>query len=161
MKGICYNKRNNLSSKTINLLLVINSKGEQHYCGISSLSRLYRHTKNTNADCFTCQRCIRSFRTQEKLEIQFQWCMRGKAQIESMPKNRDYKHTSFGHELSPLRVIYADAECFIEPETNAHLPAAIGYYEVWHSHHRNKQNQNKVKTFVILFCRKSISLAMS
>ena len=138
LKGICYNQRNNLSSKTINLLLVINSKGERHYCGISSLSRLYHHTEKSKAYSYICQRCVRPFKTQEQFEIHFEWCRKGKAQIETMPKKKEFRHTSFGHELSPLRVIYADAECYIEPETKAHLPAAIGYYEVWHSHHSHQ-----------------------
>ena len=147
LKGICYNKRSNLATKTINILLVINSKGERHYCGISSLGRLYHHTKNTNCT-YLCERCIRSFKTREALETHFKWCVKGKAQIESMPKIKEYSHKSFGHELSPLRVIYADAECYIEPETKAHLPAAIGFYEVMHLHHRNNQNKIKINTFV-------------
>ena len=94
-----------------------------------------------------CERCIRSFQSKELLDTHFEWCCKGKAQIESMPKKRNFSYTAFGHELSPLRTVYADAECFIEPETKSHLPAAIGMYEVWHTHHKNIQNKMKVSTW--------------
>ena len=134
LKGCRYNSRKSLASKTVNLLLVVNSEGESHYCGIASLSRLYRHLKNTHNRHHMCERCIRSFKNKEDLKIHFEWCVRGKAQIEEMPKEKEYNYKSFGHELSPIRVIYADAECFIDPETRAHHPAAVACYEVWHPH---------------------------
>ena len=148
LKGLRYNSRKNLAPRTVNLLLVVNEKGERHYCGIPSLSRLYRHAKKTHNLQHICERCIRSFKTEQDLLIHFQWCQKGKAQIESMPEKKEFCHSAFGHELSPLRVLYADAECIIEEETKAHLPAAIGLYEVWHPHHAKKQNQNKVITYV-------------
>ena len=43
LKGIRYNSRRNTASKTVNLLLVVNKDGDQHYCGIPQLSRLYHH----------------------------------------------------------------------------------------------------------------------
>ena len=147
LKGLRYNSRKNLAPRTVNLLLVINEKGERHYCGIPSLSRLYRHTKKTHNHNHMCERCIRSFKTEQELITHFQWCLKGKAQIESMPERKEYCHKSFGHELSPLHVLYADAECYIEKESKAHLPAAIGFYEVWHPHHANKQKQNKIITY--------------
>ena len=147
LQGLRYNSRKNLAPRTVNLLLVTNAEGDRHYCGIISLSRLYRHTKNTCARHHMCERCIRSFQTKEALQTHFEWCVRGKAQIETMPKNKEFSYTTFGHELSPLRVLYADAECYIEPETQAHLPAAVGCYEVWHSHHHNYQKQMKVTTW--------------
>ena len=34
------------------------------------------------------------------------------------------------HELSQLRVAYADAKCYID--TEKHLPAALELYDIWH-----------------------------
>ena len=147
LKGLRYNSRQNLAPTTINLLLVTNEQGDRHYCGIPSLSRLYRHAKNTTHNHHMCERCIRSFRTSEDLSTHYEWCRRGKAQIESMPENKEFNYKASGHELSPLRVLYADAECFIEEETKTHLPAAIGFYEVWHSNH-HQQNRSKVTSYV-------------
>ena len=72
------------------------------------------------------------FNNKESFETHFQHCIRGKAKVEEMPKHRDYKYVVSGNELSPLRVVYADAECYIEPETKTHMPGAIGVYDVWH-----------------------------
>ena len=36
LQGCVYNDRNVLAEKTVNLLLVVGSEGERHYCGISS-----------------------------------------------------------------------------------------------------------------------------
>jgi len=131
LQGCAYNERKALFDKTINLLLIINSEGEQHYCGIPSLSRLYFHTKTAHNMQHMCERCIRSFKTKENLEEHFQWCVRGRLQIEQTPKETKYSYKSFHHELSPLKVIYADIESYIW--LDKHYPAAIASYEVWHS----------------------------
>ena len=47
-----------------------------------------------------------------------------------------------GHELSPLRVAYSDAECYIAPDTERHLPAAFGLYDVWHEVYADR-NESK------------------
>ena len=132
LKGIRYNSRKNTSPRTVNLLLVTNKDGQHHYCGIPKLSRLYRHTKRSNNSPFTCERCTQSFKTQDAFSVHYEWCSRGKAQIEEMPKSKEFGYTNLGHELSPLRVVYADAECYIDPETQRHMPAAFGMYEAWH-----------------------------
>ena len=44
LQGCAYNDHKVLADKTVNLLLVIGSEGERHYCGIANLSRLYHHT---------------------------------------------------------------------------------------------------------------------
>ena len=148
LQGCRYNNRLNLASRTVNLLLICNDQGERHYCGITSLSRLYYHSKKSHNLQHMCERCIRSFESAEKLETHFQWCVKGKAQIENMPKERDFSYTSFGHELSPLRVVYADAECFIEPDTQSHQAAAIACHEVWHPHLTQQRNNSQMQTWV-------------
>ena len=137
LKGIRYNCRRNTSPRTVNLLLVINENGQKHYCGIPKLSRLYYHSKKAHTN-FTCERCTQSFNAEHTYKTHYEWCSRGKAQIEVMPRVRDYMYSELGHELSPLRVVYADAECFIEPETKTHQPAAFGVYDMWHAEYADR-----------------------
>ena len=132
LKGIRYNNPASTSPKTVNLLLVHGENGQWHYCGIPKLSRLYHHTKRTNSSPYTCERCTQAFKTVDTFHTHYEWCRRGKPQIEAMPKERDYKYTNLGHELSPLRVVYADTECYIDPNTEVHVPYALGMYDVFH-----------------------------
>jgi len=144
LQGCVYNDIKNLSKITINLLLVIGSEGEKHYCGIPSLSRLYFHKKSTHNQQHMCDRCIRSFTTREHLEQHYQWCSRGHLQIEAMPKQSKLTYNAFHKELRPLRVIYADIESYIEQDT--HYPAAIASYEVMHPHIHD-QNSTKINAW--------------
>ena len=138
LKGIRYCSRKNTSSRTVNLLLVVNSDGQQHYCGITNLRRLYTETKNKQIlglpkeIKYICERCIQTFKSEQKYHTHYEWCRRGKARVESMPAKRDFKYEDCAFELSPLRVVYADAECFIEPESKIHQPAAFGMFVKWH-----------------------------
>ena len=146
LKGCIYNDHKVLSDKTINLLLVVNSQGERHYCGIPSLSRLYHHTKNTNNMQHMCERCIRSFYCKENLDEHYQWCARGRLQIEKASKEDKFSFNAFHKELSPLKVIYADIESYIEEDI--HYPAAIASYEVWHPQLKTqRQNTTNIKSW--------------
>ena len=145
LQGCVYNNPKVLSDKTINLLLVVGSEGERHYCSIPSLSRLYHHTKSMHNMDHMCERCIRSFRTKEKLEEHFQWCSRGRLQIEQPPKETKFTYNTFQKELSPLKVIYADIESYIHEDI--HYPAAIASYEVWHSHFATRQKTTNIKSW--------------
>ena len=146
LQGCAYNDRKVLAETTINLLLVIGSQGERHYCGIPSLSRLYYHTKTTHNMQHMCERCIRSFYSKENLEEHFQWCARGRLQIEQPPKHTKFLYNAFHKELSPLKVIYSDIESYIEGDI--HYPAAISSYEVWHSHiATHRQNTTKINAW--------------
>ncbi len=142
LQGCVYNDPKVLADKTINLLLVVGSQGERHYCGIPSLSRLYYHTKTTHNMRHMCERCIRSFHSKESLEEHFQWCARGRLQIEQTPKETKFTYNAFHKELSPLKVIYADIESYIKEDT--HFPASIASYEVWHAQ-TNAQRQKKAQ----------------
>jgi len=137
LQGCIYNNRKVLSAKTINLLLVVGSEGERHYCGIPSLSRLYHHTKTMHNMNFMCERCIRSFYKQELLDEHYQWCVRGRLQIERLPKQAQLKYCAFHKELCPVKVVYADIESYIDD--NIHYPAAIASYEVWHTEIASKK----------------------
>ena len=139
LKGIRYNNPVSTAPRTVNLLLIHGENGRWHYCGITKLSRLYRHLKKSHNMPYTCERCIQSFKSNDTFRTHYEWCRRGKAQIEAMPKERDYQYTNLGHELSPLRVIYADIECYIDPQLEAHVPYALGMYDVFHPEY-NCQN---------------------
>ncbi|MEL7181827.1 MAG: hypothetical protein AAFN63_18720, partial [Pseudomonadota bacterium] len=146
LQGCVYNDRKVLADKTINLLLVVGSEGERHYCGIPSLSRLYHHKKPNNCMQHMCERCIRSFATKEKLEEHFQWCARGRLQIEQTPKFTTLTYNALHKELSPVKVIYSDIESYIHD--NTHLPAAIASYEVWHPHiATHRQGNTKINSW--------------
>ena len=138
LRGIRYTNRKNTSPRTVNLLLVVNKHGQQHYCGIPQISRLYHHTIQNHTYKHICERCIQTFHSEDAYNTHYEWCIRGRAQIEEMPTQTEYKYTQLGCELSPLRVVYADAECYVEPDENRHMPAAIGMYEVWHENHVSK-----------------------
>lgn len=140
LQGCVYNDHKVVSSKTINLLLVVNRDGEKHYCGIPSLSRLYFHTKKTHNQQHMCERCIRSFTTKQELDEHFQWCARGRLQIELPPKETQFSYSAFAKELRPLKVIYADIESYIKDDI--HYPAAIASYEVWHPDIATQRQQN-------------------
>ena len=140
LQGIRHNSRKNTSPRTVNLLLVVGENGQKHYCGIPALSRLYHHTKKSHDMNFICERCTQSFSKEHTYKTHYEWCSRGKAQIEMMPSERDYKYSSLGHELSPLRVVYADAECYIEQETQTHMPAAFAMYDVWHDEYADRNS---------------------
>ena len=144
LQGCVYNDSKNLSSKTINLLLIVNSQGERHYCGIPSLSRLYFHTKTGNSYQHMCERCIRSFYTKQHLEEHFQWCSRGRLQLEQLPKTTKFTYNSFSKELSPPKTIYSDIESFIKD--NIHYPASIASYTVWHP---DLQQQHQANTTIM------------
>ena len=47
LKGMRYNSRKNTTPRTVNLLLVVNEEGDQHYCGIPKLNKLYHHTRKS------------------------------------------------------------------------------------------------------------------
>lgn len=44
-----------------------------------------------------------------------------------------YKYTRLDHELSPLRFVYVDTECYIAPDINTHVPDAFGNKDVSYS----------------------------
>ena len=144
--GCIYNDNKVLAPKTINLLLVVGNDGNKHYCGIPSLSRLYHHTKSTNNQQHMCERCIRSFSTKEHLEQHFQWCARGRLQIEQTPKYTKFAYNAFHKELRPVKAIYADIESYIKD--GIHYPAAIASYETWHPHlATQRQDSTKINTW--------------
>ena len=142
LKGVRYNKRSSTYDRVVNLLLIYSEQSQiWHYCGISNLSRLYYHTLSKKNVHRVCDRCTRSFWAKEKFETHYEWCARGKLQVEKMPKDTLFRYQENGDELSPIRVMYADIECYIDDGT--HKPAAIACYEVWHKH-LNRQNKMHV-----------------
>ena len=53
--------------------------------------------------------------------------------MEVMPDDDKFQYLETGNELSPVCVLYCDIECYIEEDTQRHMPAAIACLEKWHS----------------------------
>ena len=163
LKGVRYNERASVYDRVVNILLVYNdSNPEWHYCGIPKISRLYQHLEKYNASKFYCDRCPRYFTSQKKLEVHYQSCLRGKLQMEKMPDDILFKFHEKGEELSPTCVIYADIECYIEPKTNIHKPAAISCREVWFTGKEGKtqlwEGEGCIIQFLKYLEKKTVSL---
>ena len=148
---IRYNNRRVVAPKTVNVLLV-HHDGSRHYCGITSLKRLYYNDKNHNSAEF-CERCCRSFscclRDQSKnaLEEHYQFCREGLLQNEVLPSDKTFAYTNYAAEESPVVVCYSDIESYIDPDTKKHYPAMIGLYEVYHEHFTQKREQAKMRSW--------------
>ena len=145
LNGCIYNDLKNTAPTTYNILLVVNSQGERHYCGIPKLIRLYSHTTPSNNMQHMCERCCRRFSSHTLLDEHFQWCARGRLQIEKAPKETNFSYKNFHHELSHFKVIYADIESYIYDDI--HKPAAIASYEVWHKHLTDRQRATKIESW--------------
>ena len=145
LKGCIYNS-NMVAERTVNLLLVVNSEGKRHYCGIPKLTRLYYQELKTSHSKLMCERCCQEFWSKEMLDEHYQYCSRGKLQKELMPKSKLYSFYSDEKELSPLKVVYADMECFIKDDV--HMPAAVACYEVLHTHLKERQKDININSWV-------------
>ena len=138
-KGVCYNERKSNYDRVVNLLLVHNENDDHwHYCGIPKLERLVSHTRTSNKKFFCCPRCMTQFASQHKFKVHYDWCQTGKLQMVSMPEEQTFQYMENGYELSPVCVIYSDIECYIDPNTKVHKPAAICAMEVWHTSLRDR-----------------------
>ena len=76
--------------------------------------------------------------------------------MDVMPKDIEFSYKSTGHEQKPAHIVYADIECYIQPITNEHLPAAVGCYDIWHNQfplkevgkYRSWQGENCIYRFL-------------
>jgi hypothetical protein len=156
-----YNNRRTIADRTINLLLV-HYQGLQHYCGIVSLKRLYYTSETTHATEF-CERCCRKFSnsrigaagTKESLSEHYRFCREGRLQIEALPSDKTFSYQSFSAEESPAVVCYSDIESYITPQTKTHCPYAIGAYNVYHEHFKQKRESASMRTWVGANCIKN------
>ena len=150
-----YNDRRVIAPKTVNILLVC-YRGLQHYCGITSLKRLYwKPTTNHHVSEF-CERCCREFsswrnksqKVKESLQEHYKFCREGRLQLEMLPDNNKYSYKSFSHEESPVLVCYSDIESYITPETKQHCPYAIGMYPVYHDHFTQRREEATMRNWL-------------
>ena len=109
-----------------------------------SLSALYHQDQKTHHTKHFYERCCRHFFSKELLETHFAWCVRGKLQVEEMPKEKKFTYQVAGHELSPLRVVFSDIECYIDPTNKTHFPAAVACREVWHPYHQQRNDSSEM-----------------
>ena len=149
---IRYNNRQTIADKSVNILLV-RYQGVSHYCGITSLKRLYNHTNANNHVSYFCERCCRCFsswrnqsqKVKESLEEHYQFCREGRLQVETLPSDNKYSFTNFSAEESPVVVCYSDIESYITPETKKHCPFMIGMYPMWHEHFNGKRENASMR----------------
>ena len=136
--------------------MLVSFRGDRHYCGITSLKRLYyRPTANHHVSEF-CERCCRSFsswrnqsqKVKETLEEHYQYCRQGRLQREVLPKEKKYTYKMFAAEESPVVVCYSDIESYISPDDKKHCPYAIGMYPVWHKHFTQRREAATMRTWV-------------
>ena len=149
LKGPIYCSRKTNYSRAVNLLLLHNSsksEEEGHYCSIIRLPALYKGSARMkhHGTIFTCDRCCRPFYSEGVYLVHREWCLKGKPQIELMPRTLEFLYKPSGFKLQPLRMIYADIECYTDKDDdNKHMPAAVAYRPVWHRHYENRNEREQ------------------
>ena len=75
----------------INLLLLEETEGNQHYIYIKHFSRLFGHLTNHQHKTFYCYRCLHRFSSEELLKEHKQCCKNHQIQIIKMPSEKQNK----------------------------------------------------------------------
>ena len=58
LKSIRHNSKKNTTPRTVNLFLIVNEEGDQHYCDIPKFSKLYHRTRKNRCMDHICERSI-------------------------------------------------------------------------------------------------------
>ena len=71
----------------VDMLLISNKKGMQHYCGIKSMSRFLNSqiSKNEHKTQY-CRRCLNPFRSKDSLKDHVEYCSNNEAVRISYPE---------------------------------------------------------------------------
>lgn len=122
---LCFTK--NLQNIHVNLLLITDDSGNNHYCFIKDLSRLVsRQRSKHNGQMFICNGCLYFFRTREALHLHEKHdcnfiCTKLPTTDfiinkfgETLPENV-LKFVNFEKQLTVPFVIYADFESILKP----------------------------------------------
>ena len=108
------------SGYLIELLLIANDEGNNHYCWIKNFSRLVSSQINNNQHKREfCRRCYNSFPTGKSLEKHLEYCTKNEEVKIDMPKDEDgnpkfVKFTNHNRKMRVPFVVYADFESFTE-----------------------------------------------
>ena len=113
--------------RVINIRIV-----DTHYVGVVDINSLLNDRTGHNRHvCKYCNRCLRPFFSQCKLNEHLPACMRNQQRQYNMPlfgKN-NLSFSNFAKTISPTHVIYGDIECMLLPG-GEHCPIMCGYVTV-------------------------------
>ena len=114
--------------KIINILLVNN-----HYLPIIHLNRLLNSNqqRNYNRTLKYCQRCLRTFATQKKLEEHTPFCLLKKPIRQNMPAKKEFAFNKWIKTGSPPAVFYGDVEALLLSD-GTHQPIMSAFLLVPH-----------------------------
>lgn len=99
----------------INLILIDDGESEFHYVWIKNMSRMVsRQITNNEHRLFICDGCLISFTSSEKLHhhVSLGDCLKT---VSKFPADAFLTYTKFHNEIETPFVVYADAECLLEP----------------------------------------------
>jgi len=108
----------------VDLFLIANEEGMQHYCWIKSMSRLLSSQKSKHSGkLHFCRRCFNPFRSEGSLKEHVECCSNNEAVRIIYPKPKEGSEADFlkfkninGFMRVPF-VVYADFEAFIRTHT--------------------------------------------
>ena len=131
------------NEQCINLML-LEKKGNHHYCWIKNMSRLSASQYNKHkGKRFVCKYCCNSFQREVTLQKHIEYCSKEKVVKVVMPRKGEM--LSFKNNHGKMRVpfvVYADFECFTRPistcapsnehsytqQYQKHKPCSYSYY---------------------------------
>ena len=108
----------------VDLFLIENEVGMQHYCWIKSMSRLFSLRKSKhNGKLHFCQRCLNPFSSEGSLKEHVEYSSNNEAVKIIYPKTKGsdaelLKFKNINRFTRVPFVIYADFKAFIEPIQN-------------------------------------------
>ena len=143
-ESVCPLRLSKCVGREVVKLLLISDGEKQHYCLISSMSRLLSsQTSKRNGAQYFCMRCLNSFHSQESLDKHLEYCSAHEAvKIEMPGEGTTLKFKNYNRSMRVPFIVYADFESFIKPidtcepnpknsytkQYQKHTPSSFGYY---------------------------------
>ena len=126
-------------TRYIDLLLISNDKGMQHYCWIKNLSRLVSSQTSTDGHRqHFCRRCLNGFTSEDKLKSHFECCSNHEVVKITYPiKGSVEGFLQFKGTSRFMRVpfvVYADFEALVEPIETRHPDPCQSFTEPYQKH---------------------------
>ena len=127
----------------INLLLLEDDSGNQHYIYIKHFSRLLGHLTKHNPKSYYCYRCLHRFSREDLLQDHKQYCQNHKIQNIKMPSEKQkilnftgihmqhkksyIVHADFESVLSPVSTVAQDPQTSHTFKTAEHIPCGYAF----------------------------------
>jgi len=104
----------------VDLFLIANEEGMQHYCWIKSMNRLLSSQKSKhNGKLHFCRRCLNPLRSEDSLKEHVEYCSNNEAVRNIYPEKGSDKNIvkfkNINRSMIVPFVVYVDFEAFIEP----------------------------------------------